>query len=383
MFGPQLRRVGAVGRRTIPFSLLLVISFASSTFAGNGINGVFNLGVTNTVNATTKLFGSVAAVQLTIANASTAAAAGGISASSKGVKGATARFTNSAGGPALKLNVQSGATPMLVNAGAAKVQNLDADKLDGVDSSGFVRPAVPVTTSIPAGGSFAAAVKVENSSSANGIALYGIASATSGAGIGVAGNAYSASGYAVYGSGVNGATGVRGEATTGKGVSGYSATGTAGVFGQADAAGASGVEGVANGGGSSAGVYGHSTNAPGVWGRNFTGIAVKAEGNTSQSAANYGWAKAMVRFQGDGTFVDCFNGVSGVYSTSAAACGFGFASAGGALYNIQTPGLSIQYRFVALSGSSTIVVFGFPAVDTLQVGVGNATSGYAYYVVIF
>jgi hypothetical protein len=50
------------------------------------------------------------------------------------------RLSNTGSGPALALNVPASQTPMEVSAGAAKVANLDADRLDGRDASDFAMP---------------------------------------------------------------------------------------------------------------------------------------------------------------------------------------------------------------------------------------------------
>src|SRR5918995_2535680 len=91
----------------------LTLATASVAVAGSGVGGVFNLGQTNTVNAITKLVGSVTGASLVIDNNSTGTAA-----------------------TALNLQVEPGKTPMKVNS-QAKVANLNADRLDGKDSSAF------------------------------------------------------------------------------------------------------------------------------------------------------------------------------------------------------------------------------------------------------
>lgn len=48
------------------------------------------------------------------------------------------RVDNNGGGPALALKANPGAPPLTVNAGSGKAANLDADKLDGKDSSAFL-----------------------------------------------------------------------------------------------------------------------------------------------------------------------------------------------------------------------------------------------------
>jgi hypothetical protein len=95
---------------------MLTLALTSTALAGNGVGSVFNLGVTNTVNALTKLTGSVAGSSLVIDNNSTGT-----------------------GATALNLQVKAGRAPMKVNSGT-KVTNLNADKIDGKDSTAFVGP---------------------------------------------------------------------------------------------------------------------------------------------------------------------------------------------------------------------------------------------------
>jgi hypothetical protein len=89
----------------------LTLATASVALAGSGVGGVFNLGKTNTVNAITKLTGSVAGSSLQIFNNSTDAAA-----------------------TALELRVASGKPPLKVNS-TTKVSNLNVDRLDDMDST--------------------------------------------------------------------------------------------------------------------------------------------------------------------------------------------------------------------------------------------------------
>jgi hypothetical protein len=101
-------------------TLALTVGLASSALAGTGVGATFNLGKTNTVNAITKLAGSVVGPSLAIDNNST---------------GATAT--------ALDLQVEPGKAPMKVNSDA-QVANLNADELDGTTSAGFVQSAQPM-----------------------------------------------------------------------------------------------------------------------------------------------------------------------------------------------------------------------------------------------
>jgi hypothetical protein len=89
-----------------------VVMVATAAVAGTGIGGVFNLGKTNTVNATTSLTGSTSGAQLGI--------------------------TNSGAGPALALNVASGKPPLAVNS-STRVKNLNSAYLNGFTPNQFVQ----------------------------------------------------------------------------------------------------------------------------------------------------------------------------------------------------------------------------------------------------
>ena len=91
----------------------LATLMGATAFAGTGVGGVFNLGQNNTVNGTTKLTGATAAGQLDVVNNSTGTGATGIG-----------------------ITVKSGKPPLVVNS-ATKVSNLNADLLDGSDSTAF------------------------------------------------------------------------------------------------------------------------------------------------------------------------------------------------------------------------------------------------------
>ena len=114
------------------FTLLAVVAAltlgtASTALAGSGVGGVFNLGVTNAVDAVTSLVGTVAGPSLRITNNSTDSAA-----------------------TALNLQVEAGKAPMKVNSGT-KVTKLNADRVDGLDASAF----------LPAGGKAADSDKLD------------------------------------------------------------------------------------------------------------------------------------------------------------------------------------------------------------------------------
>ncbi len=93
----------------------LTLVMASAAWAGSGVGGVFNLGVTNSVDAITTLVGSVAGPSVRIDNNSTNAAA-----------------------RALDLQVEAGKPPMTVNS-TTKVAKLNSDSLDGKSSEQLSR----------------------------------------------------------------------------------------------------------------------------------------------------------------------------------------------------------------------------------------------------
>jgi hypothetical protein len=90
-----------------------VVMAASAALAGSGVGGVFNLGRTNTVGAQTTLTGNAGSV-------------------------AQLRVQNTGGGPAFAAVVKPGAAPFTVSS-SVRVHGLNADKLDGIDSTGFLR----------------------------------------------------------------------------------------------------------------------------------------------------------------------------------------------------------------------------------------------------
>src|SRR5687768_10523137 len=80
MLGTTVRKVTWMARATttivgLALMLALVFGVATTALAGTGVGATFNLGQTNTVNAVSKLVGSVAGPSLQIDNNSADAAA--------------------------------------------------------------------------------------------------------------------------------------------------------------------------------------------------------------------------------------------------------------------------------------------------------------------
>jgi hypothetical protein len=110
--------------------LALSVALGGTTYAATG--GNFILGQSNSAGSTTALSSGTTGPALRVTNTNTAT-----------------------GATALGLNVASGHVPFTVNSGA-KVANLNADKLDGMDSTGFlaaskVRRVGPVTVTLAPG----------------------------------------------------------------------------------------------------------------------------------------------------------------------------------------------------------------------------------------
>ena len=97
---------------TVIAYLALFIALGGSAYAATG--GNFILGHANSANATTSLSAPIAGKGLQLTNTSTGT-----------------------GATALGLSVASGHAPFTTNSGT-KVTNLNADKLDGIDSTGFL-----------------------------------------------------------------------------------------------------------------------------------------------------------------------------------------------------------------------------------------------------
>ncbi|MDX6513545.1 MAG: hypothetical protein QOE36_3049 [Gaiellaceae bacterium] len=109
---------------------------ATVAIAGNGIGGVFNLGQANSVDAPSTLSGTTNGTQLNVWNLANAAAARALVVYGKSPSAPAAVAQNAGGGPALALAVNAGKAPMTVNS-STKVASLNADQVDGLDSSAF------------------------------------------------------------------------------------------------------------------------------------------------------------------------------------------------------------------------------------------------------
>jgi hypothetical protein len=136
--------------------LALFVSLGGLGVAATG--GNFILGQSNSADSETALNATLnGASSLRVQNGGTAALSNGVlgkitlstaGSDTAGVKGVNASTDagaagvtgqNTGGGPGLKALVKPGAAPLSVNS-QTKVDNLNADLLDGVDASGFLTP---------------------------------------------------------------------------------------------------------------------------------------------------------------------------------------------------------------------------------------------------
>jgi hypothetical protein len=111
-------------KASILVAVALVLGLSSTAFAA--VKGdPLKLGIGNTINLFTTLSGNVTSTMFRVINTNTTSSASAI------------RAINSGGGPAIDLRVNSGQPPMIVNS-SGKVANLNADQLDGFDSTKFM-----------------------------------------------------------------------------------------------------------------------------------------------------------------------------------------------------------------------------------------------------
>ena len=183
-----------------------VLGGATVALAGSGIGGVFNLGVSNSVDAKTTLTGASPSVQLQVTNTSSAAGTSGLAVNSASAA-TTGVFTNTGGGSAGRFLVNAGVQPFTVNS-QTRVANLNADLLDGLNSTGFLRNLVPL--SLTGATASNGVVSATNVGSANGLqgktgspTASGVYGENTGGGFGVAGR--SGNGVGVYGEAIGGA----------------------------------------------------------------------------------------------------------------------------------------------------------------------------------
>jgi hypothetical protein len=138
---------------------VLVLVVAGTTVAGTGLGGTFQLGVDNTVNGastllTTTFTGTTTtwATSLQVVNNATTGLSRTLYVLSKSPTAPAAVIQNTVG-TALWLQGPAGKPPLIVSPGAGTATNLSADKLDGIDSTGFLPAQGTAANSAALGGS--------------------------------------------------------------------------------------------------------------------------------------------------------------------------------------------------------------------------------------
>jgi hypothetical protein len=125
-------------RKRLRWALLGAVGAAlivtTAALGGSGVGGVFNLGVTNTVNGSSTLTGTTSGAQLRAINGSTGSASVGLYGSSASATGAAVQGVNMAGGPAFRATVSGNTVaPLMVNS-THVVPNLHAANSDALAS---------------------------------------------------------------------------------------------------------------------------------------------------------------------------------------------------------------------------------------------------------
>jgi len=226
---------------------------ATAALAGSGIGGIFNLGQTNTVDATSRLNGTAANAMLDVANSGTGANSNGIVGRSASALAPGLAGTNGSSGVGTKGLSASGS--------GVYGQSTSGPGARGVSSTG---KGVFGTHS----GSSGTEPGVRGETSSADAAAAGV-SGTAPNGYGVSGVS---GGTGVYGKSLGSdftAWGVHGETTVGRGVYGSAGDGGKGVFGFSGTG-----EGVHAGTTTGVGLYADGSTGTGVWAQNFAGTAL-------------------------------------------------------------------------------------------------------------
>jgi hypothetical protein len=235
---------------------------ASAALAGTGVGGIFNLGVTNTVDATSDLSGNFDGPQLRVTNAHPSGTA---------VRG---RHTSSSGSAAAMVGETRS-----TSGGTSGVYGLVTSSSSAGDSNGV--KGLNSGNGRGVYGQSASGTGVYGNSQSQygvwGIGSYGVVAGGSEGGVWASTGKPTGSG--VYGQNTANGNGVYGKSTSGKGVYGQSG-GFDGVYGETSSPDFAGVSGHGGKFGvwgfGSTGVYGQSGSGYGVWGKS-SGTAVFGE----------------------------------------------------------------------------------------------------------
>jgi hypothetical protein len=133
----RLTRHAMRQRSALTTAIVLAVVIAGTTLAA-ATGDPLRLGMTNTINAATTWSGAATSRLLQISNTSTAAGARALSVLSSAAA-STLYVQNTGTGAGVQIQVAAGKPPITVNGAAGKATNLNADKLDGLDSTQLQR----------------------------------------------------------------------------------------------------------------------------------------------------------------------------------------------------------------------------------------------------
>jgi hypothetical protein len=322
-----------------------LMAAATVAVAGNGIGGVFNLGVSNTVDANTELRGNVASPnpQLRVVNTGSGPAVQGESSGTTAGYGVYGKGRYGVVGSGNYSGVWAESTGTNANLATGVYGQSGVGKgVFGKSTSGFgVYGQSSSSNGVYGKSSKGPGVQGESSGTTAGYGVYGKGR------YGVVGSGnYSGVWAESTGTDPNLATGVYGQSAVGKGVFGKSTSGF-GVYGESSTHHAvhgqsnssTGVRGVSTTG---VGVHGTSNSLTAVFGDSGTGIGVHGKGSTGvvgesaggwafdalgnarQDRAANGWVKAMVKFDPAITndkIQQCYNSQLPPAQATAGNCG--------------------------------------------------------------
>lgn len=293
--------------------------------------------------------------------------------------------------------------------------NLDADRLDGLDSSAFMPAGTDYWVNVTgdsmtgplgitvANGNGLTSVTSEGtgvsgeSTSTLGLGVYGYASATTGSNMGVIGVSDSTAGCGVLGQATAGSGntwGIRGDnnSTSGSGVTGWAsaASGTTyGVVGQSASSDGTGVYGYAP----KYGIYGHndSTSGTAVYGNavavNGTTYGVRGKSVSADGYGVYGYAEIGIAVKGEhgtGNYGVLGSSSGGVFGQSSSGNGIhGVSDSGNGVYGYATGSNGIAVKGdhetgnYGVLGDSSQGVFGHSLSGVGVSGVSGGSSGVA------
>jgi hypothetical protein len=155
----RLTRHARRQRSAVTTAMVLALVIAGTTLAA-APGDPLKLGLSNTINAATTWTGAATSRLLQISNTSAAAGARALSVLSNAAA-STLYVQNTGTGAGIQIQVAAGKPPISVNGAAGKATNLNADRVDGLDSSQLQRDTTTTLTTDVDGMTGAQSTEVE------------------------------------------------------------------------------------------------------------------------------------------------------------------------------------------------------------------------------